>query len=171
MLTNKTKKIIDSESGLGFVESLMALLIAGIACVALISLSASIIKEAKRNEYRDAMNQYAIEGLDRVRWMNTTDPGSIPCDHTAAWNYYKIVEDGENYDLETVAERCSENWNTDNCEALKLTEDGRDFFYRDVQTECTATSDTIKITVEVGFRNPVSGMSSSNEIVGYVPKE
>lgn len=46
---------------MGFVEALIAIMIAGIASVVLMQIAASALKEAVQNERMDKMTQYAVE--------------------------------------------------------------------------------------------------------------
>jgi len=54
-------------------ESLIAIIVGGIACIALVSVAVAVIREAKNNEYRDALTFHSSQGLERVRVLATTD--------------------------------------------------------------------------------------------------
>lgn len=53
--------------GLGFVESLVAILVTGIASVALMSIASKTMTDAIRNEMTDTMTQYAVEGAEMIQ--------------------------------------------------------------------------------------------------------
>lgn len=53
--------------GLGFVESLVAILVTGIASVALMSIASKTMTDTIRNEMTDTMTQYAVEGAQMVQ--------------------------------------------------------------------------------------------------------
>lgn len=63
MLVTKTK----TYKAMGFVEALIAIMIAGIASVVLMNIAASALKEAVQNERIDKMTEYAVEGANIVR--------------------------------------------------------------------------------------------------------
>jgi len=63
MKNNVTK----TYNAMGFVEALIAIMIAGMASVVLMGLSASALKEAIQNERIDNMTQYAVEGGNMIR--------------------------------------------------------------------------------------------------------
>jgi len=53
--------------GLGFVEALLAILVTGIASVALMDIAARTMTDTIRNEMMDTMTQYAMEGAEMVQ--------------------------------------------------------------------------------------------------------
>lgn len=53
--------------GLGFVEALTAILVTGIASVALMDMAAKTMTETIRTEMTDTMTQYAIEGAEMAQ--------------------------------------------------------------------------------------------------------
>lgn len=56
-----------SYEAMGFVEALIAIMIAGIASIVLMNIAASALKEAVQNERIDRMTEYAVEGGNIVR--------------------------------------------------------------------------------------------------------
>ena len=52
--------LIRDEEGVGFMESLVAIIIGGIACTALLSVAVGVVREANNNQIRDGMNLYAM---------------------------------------------------------------------------------------------------------------
>ena len=56
--------IIKKYEAMGFVEALMAIMIAGMASVVLMGIAAKALKEAVQNERIDKMTQYAVEGAN-----------------------------------------------------------------------------------------------------------
>lgn len=63
-MRNITKKTYEA---LGFVEALIAIVIAGVTSVILMRMAASSLKDAIQNERIDKMTQYAVEGVSIVR--------------------------------------------------------------------------------------------------------
>ena len=53
--------------GLGFIEALLAILVTGMASVALMDIAARTMTDTIRNEMTDTMTQYAIEGAEIVQ--------------------------------------------------------------------------------------------------------
>jgi len=53
--------------GLGFIEALLAILVTGMASVALMDIAARTMTDTIRNEMTDTMTQYAIEGAAIVQ--------------------------------------------------------------------------------------------------------
>jgi hypothetical protein len=53
--------------GLGFVEALVAILVTGVASVALMSIASKTMTDTIRNEITDTMTQYAVEGAEMVQ--------------------------------------------------------------------------------------------------------
>ncbi|MBN1618687.1 hypothetical protein JW887_05115 [Candidatus Dojkabacteria bacterium] len=157
-----------NENGSGFIESLISLAIGGICCAALLSLSASLIKEAKRTEMRDAMNQYAIEGMEELRWIRTNNPTAFNINsNMVPGNYYVTSSD-------TIAsagtDLCSTNANSTHCEKLKLNSSPNNLFYRYFVVEPPYNGNMWKITVKVGMLPPRDEMIEPREVVGYIPK-
>ncbi|MBN2100325.1 hypothetical protein JW710_00305 [Candidatus Dojkabacteria bacterium] len=158
------KKIVDSEEAVGFVESLIAILIVGVASVALLSISAAVVREAKRNEIRDARTQYAVEGMEKVRWIAEVDDIPGP-------GYYCLTDDdgcdGEGYLKLIEGERCSENNDgSGECGRLPLST-GSEFFYREIYIE-DADSGSVKFEVLVGELRRPSSTKSESSIVGHI---
>jgi len=56
-----------SYEGVGFVEALIAIAVAGIASVVLMSIAANTIAQVLRNEVSDRMTQAAIEGAEMAK--------------------------------------------------------------------------------------------------------
>ena len=53
--------------GLGFIEALLAILVTGIASVALMDIAARTMTDTIRNEMTDVMTQYSIKGAEMVQ--------------------------------------------------------------------------------------------------------
>lgn len=53
--------------GLGFVEALLAILVTGMASVALMDIASRTMTDTIRNEMTDTMTQYAVEGVEMVQ--------------------------------------------------------------------------------------------------------
>lgn len=61
------QKIYKKYEALGFVEALMAILVAGITSIVLMSVAVDTIKQVVKNELSDNMTQVAIEGASMVK--------------------------------------------------------------------------------------------------------
>lgn len=57
----------DTYEALGFVEALTAILITGMASVALMDIAAKTLSTTIKNEVKDRMSQYAVEGGEMVQ--------------------------------------------------------------------------------------------------------
>ncbi len=155
---------IKKEDGMGFVESLMAIVIAGTACIALLSLGASVIREAEKNEMRDMMTQYSKEGLDKIKYLNTVNTAAVACTDGQVKHYYL---NGDQLVLVAVpTDLCSSKGADGTCEKLKLRADGQNLFFREIDIECAGTTD--KVSVRVGTLNPKYNISTA-VMVGYLP--
>ncbi|HKM19879.1 MAG TPA: hypothetical protein VJY47_01505 [Candidatus Dojkabacteria bacterium] len=62
---------------MGFVEALIAIMIAGIASVVLMQIAANALKEAVQNERIDKMTEYAVEGANMVQGIVERDKAHI----------------------------------------------------------------------------------------------
>ena len=180
----KNRNIVRNEDGFGFLESLIAIIVAGIACVALLTIAVGVIREAKKNEVRDAMNQYAIEGLEYVRKYSSSDysiinGGSGLCDAASPTGTYAYLDLGDEIPtppndlyIEAVlkAERCSEGQNT--CEKLPLPDESgaRDIFYREITLlrHRDHMCKVVRVTVTVGLLDPESLKIEPVSMVGYI---
>jgi len=146
--------VIKDENGSGFVESLIAIVIAGIACVALLSLGASLVREATKNEMIDAMDQHALAGLDKVKAKVLVDPGLFSsC--SPGITYYYIEYSGEDYSftiIQNPSSLCSVREDgSGTCEKLKLRDNQADpLFFREIEVTCPQGADSIQIDVVVG---------------------
>lgn len=60
----KIKRKYNSYEGMGFIESLIAIMVVGVASVALMRIAATTMSDAVENERIDKMTQYAIEGAN-----------------------------------------------------------------------------------------------------------
>ena len=76
----KIQEVLHDETGVGFMESLIAIIVGGLACIALISVSITVVREAKNNEIRDAMTYYLADGMQLVRIAASNDYGQITND-------------------------------------------------------------------------------------------
>ncbi len=166
---------VKNQEGFGFIESLVALAVAGIASVALLALAASILREAKQNEIRDAMSQQALDGMEQIRNIASIDPEDVPdtgyyclenddeCDHQAGQGGFVTIN---------APDRCSQGG--DDCGQLKLPSGENDdyFFYREV--DIVDHGDAAKVTVRVGMLNPPDSWEgtarSESQIVGFISR-
>ncbi|MEA3357067.1 MAG: hypothetical protein U9Q67_01390 [Patescibacteria group bacterium] len=181
---------LEEEKGSGFIESLIAIIVAGIATIALLGIAITVIRESKNNEIRDAMNQYAVEGMEKVRWIAASDPLAIP----SGTNEYCLLEDtvDGSCDLspgEVTADPdysryfhditighyppCSQNPADGECGKLSF---GSlpGFFYREVEmTQTTSGSEpVIEVVIKVGRLTCPTGADKSlceSVIKGFVP--
>ena len=60
----KNKIKYNSYEGMGFIESLIAIMVVGVASVVLMRIAASTMSDAVENERIDKMTQYAVEGAN-----------------------------------------------------------------------------------------------------------
>ena len=60
----KKKIKYNSYGGMGFIESLIAIMVVGVASVVLMRIAASTMSDAVENERIDKMTQYAVEGAN-----------------------------------------------------------------------------------------------------------
>lgn len=170
------KSLLKSEEGLGFVESLIALIIAGVASVALISIAASVIRESKNNEMRDAMTQYAVQGLEKVRWVANGDIAEIPVpaiEHVT--DYYCLDIDDECDSSEVPPQpfvkiaipdnRCSQDGSE--CGQLNLSDGGDHVFYREIGFE-QAGCGAVKVVISVGFLVEGRGLAREMQVTGFI---
>ncbi len=172
-IKHQIKNKINTEEGIGFLESLIAIVVAGIACIALLSLSSSILKETARNEMKDAMNKYAVEGLDMVRRAILEKTGeTVTCSPTATTYYYfhgqpKLIGTAE------YSQLCSQSPTGNNCEKLPLRFGGENLFSREIEVTCAGEAMRINVRVQeliAGHFKPVNQGKYTINIVGYVPK-
>ena len=152
---------IQSEKASGFVETLIAILVAGVGCAALLGLSASIIRHVKNNEIRDAMTQASVEGLENVRNLALTSYDNVPSLPIGGAVYCLTSRDGTDhgcgeYDpdinphyfvqIQDSNSRCSRGG--DMCERVALDAHTDDFFYREIQMKPLLSA--TEVTVLVG---------------------
>lgn len=78
----KRQKQIKSYEGLGFVEALISIMVAGIACVVLMRIAVDTIAQITKNEVGDEMTQAAIEMGSQVKAIayrnNNETPVAFP---------------------------------------------------------------------------------------------
>lgn len=72
-MNTKNKKVYE---GLGFIESLIAIAVAGIASVVLLSISTNTLKQITNNEISDTLTQKAIQGAGFIRNISYRNIGS-----------------------------------------------------------------------------------------------
>lgn len=159
-------------------ESLIAIIIGGIACIALLSLMITVIREEKNNEIRDALTYYAADGMAQLRVVAKNqytqiyhdDSGTLRgvCDNgQLTYGYFEegrsrndplILPDTSSGvpDRITQSEEgtlCSNEGNE--CETLALPTGGRKLFYREIKFEPIALSgpacNLVRVTVRVGM--------------------
>ena len=181
-ITSK-EEILGNEKGFGLVESLIAIVLAGVASVALISVAIGVIREANNNQIRDAMNYYAVQGLEEVRVMAAEDSnfddgvGGLECP-TGGGSVYGMFEGGELIKIENgIFKICSEiGSDTGTCERLEMPGNEKDFLYREVALkmidgECY--KQRVEVTVGMLANDPGTdhgprGFISEVTIVGYI---
>ncbi|MFH1547435.1 MAG: hypothetical protein ABIC57_03025, partial [bacterium] len=154
----------NNQEGSSFTESLITIVVAGIACVAFISVVASLVRETKNREVSELMTSYAFEGLGEMRRLSSYRlPEELDpiISHT-----YSIIEG----DLELVNDiDCTSE--SSGCELIDLNE-GDGFFYRKIEVVSATSNEALgvaKVTVEVGRTNP-TGKSTldSYQIDGFI---
>ncbi len=184
-----TCKILNEESAMGYVESLISLVVAGIACVALLSVASAVIREAAKNETRDAMTQYSVEGLERVRLVADADINLIPVPSGSTTEHYCLDDDpgcdGDCIDgdcsngrlpfheITNTSSLCSEDDEGDGeCGQLSLKSGGDPLMYREIDITKSGCG-AVEIVVRVGFlqsgrNNNEAEAARETEIRGYI---
>lgn len=169
-------RIITEETGSSFVESLITIVVAGMACVAFISVTASIVRETKNQEIQEYMTNYSLNGLDRVRAINARNQGYVDSEGdtypltelTYGVQYTFAMEENNLVLLSTLGElECPQS---DECESLDLDEDD-DFFYRKVVLERmhSSSNKVLRATVEVGRIDPTANDNlNSYSVEGFI---
>lgn len=170
------KPKLNNEKGSSFVESLITIVVAGMACVAFISVTAAIVKETKDREVKELMTGYALNGLDRVRAINGRNEGYTDSEgeeHSFAdltWNveYSFAIEEDELSLVSSVTDYdCVDS---SDCEEIDY-EDRDDFFYRKVSMEKAKNENdkVVRVTVEVGKKNPTGDVNLDKySVEGFV---
>jgi Tfp pilus assembly protein PilV len=164
-----------SQEGMGYVESLIALVIAGIACVALLSLASAVIREAANNTMRDSLNQYATEGMEKVRVIADEDIEQIPSPAVGSETYCLNRDPGccdggdcdERGALIEVVDSCSENGRDGECGMLDTDGDGDFEMYREVEVS-PAGCGSVKVVLNVGMLEEGRSVKSSVEVTGII---
>lgn len=168
---------------MGYVESLIALMVAGIACVALLSIATSVLRESKNNEMRDAMTQFAAEGLERVRREAETNiyyiepPGAadgenfycLDRDEGCQGDCWESGDDGCEVRLpfhRIEGDRCSQNSNGE-CGKIALNEGEDPLFYREIGIKW-AGCNSVEVTVYVGFLEEGRNLARETEMSGFI---
>ena len=189
-MNNSIGNINKDESGVGFVESLVAIAIGGIACIALFSVATTVIREANYNEIRDAMNMYAIEGMDIVRSSAARSFSTFPqCDtgnptkdieaYIVSGNPPSVIALDPALDAPCSVDGAAAG----KCERLSMPKATDDFFYREVTVRgagdnpvvggvCTSMQVEVSVglLMNAGESDPPRGNISEKTIVGYVFK-
>jgi len=169
------KSVLKSDEGLGFVESLIALFVAGMACVALLAVAAAVVRESANNEMRDSMTQYAVEGLEKVRLIADENIDDIPVPDNAVKTDYFCLDSDDGCDelgtpLGAIAyeDRCSVKGPSDGkCGKLRSSRGEDDMFYREIgikQAGCGA----VKVTIFVGFLEEGRNLARESKIEGFI---
>lgn len=166
---------------------------AGIACIALLSTAVMVMKEAKNNEYRDAMDYYALEGFEIVRSISSDADKYFQIADTCNGTEYGFLEDteDENFDyarkdtltpmtIDEYDARCSleDVGESGYCEKLPMpgNEDVGETFYREISVEDASNAgdcSRARVTVHVGLfpvpgAGPVRNFDTYISLVGYV---
>jgi type II secretory pathway pseudopilin PulG len=175
------------EEGIGFVESLVAIAVGGIACIALFGVALTVIREANYNEMRDAMNTYAIEGIEQVRVQASTAYQSVPqcsaSDPSAVVEAY--LDNGTAVKLLNTQDLCSDAGDeAGTCERLTMPKGSTNIFYREVKLtgagddpidesgNCTKmrVEVSVGLLVNAGESDPPRGNLPERKIVGYISR-
>lgn len=143
---------MEKERGSSFTESLITIVVAGVACVAFISVVASIVRETKNREIKELMTNYSFDGLSKTRLINSY---GLPNVLEAGINYEYKIDDDELVLFEDISSVDCTGEGSE-CELLDLNVEGDEFFYRKVslRLETTSGNGVAKVTVEVGRVNP-----------------
>lgn len=187
-MDSKMKKngLYQNEDGVGFVESLVAIAVGGIASIALFSVAMMVIRESNYNEMRDAMNMYAIDGMEKVRVQASQAYNTLPrCNTENPESPVKgYLSEGFVVELESTDDFCSDIGDEiGKCERLRMPKGTEDIFYREVKLMGTGDNPVkddqcIKMRVEVtvgllvnaGEEDPPRGNLPEKTIVGYIAK-
>jgi hypothetical protein len=183
------RKILNEESAMGYVESLISLVVAGIACVALLSVASAVIREAAKNETRDAMTQYSVEGLERVRLVADADINLIPVPSGSTTEHYCLDDDpgcdGDCIDgdcsngrlpfhkITNESSLCSQDDEGDGeCGQLSLKSGGDPLMYREIDITKSGCG-AVEVVVRVGFlqsgrNNNEADAARETEVRGYI---
>lgn len=181
------KKIHSDENAFGFIESLVAIVVGGVACIALLSVAAAVVREANNNEIRDAMNMHAIDGIESVRTLAEREFDTVPCDPNnptvpqRAW----INNSGHIEFVDAATGHCTENASEGDglCEKLSMPRRNDDFFYRElifyapnVASVQNGECYKVRVEVHVGLLQNIPGWGAPNSAItekvieGYVAK-
>lgn len=182
----KKNGLYQNEDGVGFVESLVAIAVGGVASIALFSVAVMVIRESNYNEMRDAMNMYAIDGIETVRVQASQAYDTLPgCDTANPTSPVKGYLDSDMIvELESTEDLCSNiGEETGKCERLPMPKGTTEVFYREVKLMGTGMDPVkddqcIKMRVEVtvgllvnaGEEDPPRGNLPEKTIVGYIAK-
>lgn len=159
----------EDESGVGFMESLIAIVVGGMACLALVGLAVNVIRESKNNEIRDALTYYAAEGMERVRVIAATNYDKIDnvstgaCSRgSVAYGYFKpdelasvpviVSKEGEFRFIKN--DLCSSHEGGTVCEKLALPSGGGQILYRELtffDRSENGDCNLVQVTVKVGM--------------------
>lgn len=176
MILGYAKEMLTKDEALGFVESLVSIAVAGMACVAFLSIAASVVREEKNNELRDAMKQYAVEGLEQVRWVSDENIEDIPIPNSNSVLTYCLRSDdscsggSEPFVQIDNGKRCSDSSiGKGACGRLSLARGGDPVFYREVDFERVGVS--VKATVRVGLLVEGRNLGREHSTIGYIPVE
>ncbi len=179
------KRFISDEKGASFVESLVTIVVAGMACVAFISVTAAIVRETKNQEVEEAMVQYALNGLEKVRAINAKNEGYIIYEEGGDnggmdghggmkdiphSNPYCFKLDENDLVLLSSLGEVDCTGQSSECEKLDLDE-GDEFFYRKVEIiQAHATNDKVlKVKIEVGRIDPTADDNLNTDYVeGFI---
>lgn len=160
-------RLKDNEKGSSFTESLITIVVAGVACVAFISVVAGIVRETKNREVSDMMANYAFDGLGKMRLLSNY---GLPNELEVSNLYTYVIEDDELV-LKSSAGTFDCTGEFSECELLDLDEEGDNFFYRkfEVSLDGDFENGVAKVTVEVGRVDP-TGIESrdSYRLDGFI---
>jgi hypothetical protein len=99
-------KIVHTKyKAIGFVETLIAIMVAGVACIALMGLAANTISIVATNEREDQMTQIAIEGASAVSAIalqnNTSELPVFPKISNNVGNCFQLSTNSSSPSFET----------------------------------------------------------------------
>ncbi len=192
--------MVKDERGAGFLESLIAIILGGITCVALIGVAVAVIREAKNNEIRDALTYYATEGMERLRIIAKNDFSQIYyydsgegvhrgiCDENATplRTTYGYFDSGDEFTILPTTdgtppivritdenEMCSKDGSL--CERLSLPSGGNPILYRELSFYPIGTinqeCNLVRVKVKVGMIANESGGSYARNFVSETTLE
>lgn len=166
-------KIYKKYEALGFVEALMAILVAGITSIVLMGVAVDTIKQVVKNELSDNMTQQAIEGASMVKTIgelnNTSEDTLFPMINGNVNNCYALEGTIQNPSFkvegETIVPAC--NYDSGDRNSCKTSNTSYEDIFRVfcITSESDATSGLVVGKVVVGKKECKS--SAECEVSDY----